>query len=40
MKVYYNRMRRLVEEGHAQLANSAKTEQDLKANVRGMGYGN
>lgn len=40
MKVYHNRMRRLVEEVHAQLANSARIEQDIKANVRGMGYGN
>ena len=34
-----NRPPRLVAELHAQFAESAKREQDIKANLRGLGYG-
>ena len=39
MKVSLADSRRLVAELHAQFAESAKLEQAIKANLRGLGYG-
>src|SRR5690606_8538269 len=36
---FEERMQRLVAELHAQLAESAKLEQAIKANLKGLGYG-
>ena len=37
--IFVQKMPRLVAELHAQFFESAKLEQDIKANLRGLGYG-
>ena len=39
MNLAHETMPRLVAELHAQIASSAKREQAIKANLRGLGYG-
>lgn len=39
MSVYAHKMPRLVAELHDQFGESAKLEQVIKANLRGLGYG-
>ncbi len=38
-KIFQEKMPRLVAELHAQFGESAKLEQAIKANLRGLGYG-